>query len=82
MTWIHKDKFIIAFSQATWIFYFVVLNLIQQYIKSNIPVYYFSNNIKLISWVSDRQSKDLGSNPSAVVSVFFSTERFQILQII
>ena len=24
----------------------------------------------------DRQSKDLGSNPSAVESVFFSTERF------
>ena len=24
------------------------------------------------------QSKDLGSNPSAVESVFFSTERFQI----
>ena len=27
----------------------------------------------------DRQLKDLGSNPSAVESVFFSTERFQIL---
>ena len=27
----------------------------------------------------DRQSKDLGSNPNAVESVFFSTERFQIL---
>ena len=25
---------------------------------------------------NDRQSKDLGSNPSAVESVFFSTERF------
>ena len=24
----------------------------------------------------DRQSKDLGSNPSAIESVFFSTERF------
>ena len=28
----------------------------------------------------NRQSKDLGSNPSAVESVFFSTERFQILK--
>ena len=28
----------------------------------------------------DRQSKDLGSYPSAVESVFFSTERFQILK--
>ena len=27
---------------------------------------------------SNRQSKDLGSNPSAVESVFFSTERFSI----
>ena len=29
----------------------------------------------------DRQSKDLGSNPNAVESVFFSTERFQILKL-
>ena len=29
----------------------------------------------------DRESKDLGSNPSAVKSVLYSTERFQILQI-
>ena len=28
------------------------------------------------SFAVDRQSKDLGSNPSAVESVFFSTERF------
>ena len=28
----------------------------------------------------DRQSKDLGSNPSAVESLFFSIERFQILK--
>ena len=30
----------------------------------------------------DRQSKDLGLNPSAVESVFFSTKRFQILKFI
>ena len=29
-------------------------------------------------WTS-RKSKNLGSNPNAVESVFFSTERFQIL---
>ena len=36
-------------------------------------------DIKLISWVWNfchRQSKDLASNPSAVESVIFSTERF------
>ena len=30
----------------------------------------------------DRQPKDVSSNPSAVESVFFSTERFQILEYI
>ena len=34
---------------------------------------------KTLSTALDRQSKDLGSNPSAVESIFFSTERFQIL---
>ena len=38
-----------------------------------------NNIITKLFHFNDRQSKDLGSNPSAVESVFFSTERFQIL---
>ena len=38
----------------------------------------YINNFKLISRVWDWQSKDLGSNPSAVESLFFPQKDFQI----
>ena len=43
-----------------------------------IPILRFNFSIaKIVQAINvERQSKDLGSNPSAVESVFFSTERF------
>ena len=47
------------------------------FIKKKLSLKFVKNKFKLISFRAvDRQSKDLGSNPSAVESVFFSTERF------
>ena len=54
----------------------------QMYDKSQIITIILINSNWLVEFeisATGRQSKDLGLNPSAVESVFFFTERFQIL---
>ena len=56
--------------------YSIQLNLLFQSKKAFQRNYFLSFNQIFFLGVQDRQSKDLGSNPSAVESIFFSTERF------
>ena len=64
---------------SRWVMFFVIPR-ISQITKTSFVHPNDNRNSKLISWDwNDGKPKDLGSNPSAVESVFFSAERFQIL---